>query len=86
MKNRKKLSNDEPFIGFPIPVGTQEINENNHKVEDYSLPEQGKLTRKEQLLIKKYKDIGIDFSDLLKTWKKIEKEYKKKYLNNKKKS
>ena len=74
MKNQKKKIKDNPFISFPVPGGTQEIKGDNRRIEDYSLPEQGKLTQKEQLLIEKYKDRGIDFTDLVLTIKKMEKE------------
>ncbi len=84
-KIKPELSKDNPFIDFPVPGGVQEIKGDNRRVEDYSLPEQGKLTKKEQLLIQKYKGKGVDFTDLVLTLNELEKEYKKKYLNNKNK-
>ena len=67
-----KLSKNKPFITDFIPNGTQEIKGDSHKVKDYSLPEQGKLTQKEIDIINKYKSKGFDFTDLVKVIKEIE--------------
>lgn len=56
-KNNKKLSEDNPFNGDNIiPKGTQKIKGDSNKVEDYSLPEQGKLTQIRNILIKELEE------------------------------
>ncbi len=59
--------------------GIQDLTKNDsYNVNNFDLPEQGKITNKEQKLIDKYKKKGFDFSELLLTLNQIEKIYKKK--------
>jgi len=60
--------------------GLQDLTKNDsYNVDNHELPEQGKLTNHEQKIINKYKDKGIDFTNLVLILNQFEKEYKEKY-------
>ena len=59
--------------------GIQDLTKgDSYDINNRNIAEQGKLTNKEQKLINKYKDKGVDFTYLLKTIKELENKVKKK--------